>query len=76
MHCVGLIKGLDISVVICIVLYCFIIMLCTAFDFGDCSIDVCLFVLYCVVCFVCVLCVFSDKFHVQLLYDRVCEPRK
>ena len=49
-------------------------MLCTVFDFGDYSIDICLFVLYCVVCFVCVLCAFTDKFQVQLLYDRICGP--
>ena len=32
---------------------------------------------YCIVfiCFVCVLC-FSDKFHVRLLYDRICGPLK
>jgi len=51
-------------------------MLLTVFDFGDCSIDICLFVLYCVVCFVCVTCFFSDKFHVRLLYDRICGPTK
>jgi len=32
--------------------------------------------LYCIVCFVCALCVFSDKFHVWLLYDRICGPTK
>ena len=37
-------------------LYCFIIMLCTVFDFGDCSIDSYSFVLYCVVCFFFFLC--------------------
>jgi len=50
-------------------------MLCTVFDFGDCSIDICL--LYCIV-FVFFVCnvFFSDKFHVQLLYDRICGPMK
>jgi hypothetical protein len=51
------------------------ITLCTVFDFGDCTIDICLLVLYCVVSFVCVLCAPPlDKFHVRLLYDRICGP--
>jgi hypothetical protein len=59
----------------CIVIIIINIMLCTVFDFGDCSIYICL--LYCIVfiCFVCVLCVFSDNFHVQLLYDRIVDLR-
>ena len=47
--------------------------LCTVFDLGDCSIGICL--LYCIV-FVCVLYVFSDNFHVWLLYYRICGPTK
>ena len=53
-------------------------MLCTVFDFGDCIIDICLFVLYCIVSFVLFVCyvcfIFSDKFHVRLLHDRNCRP--
>ena len=55
----------------------YFIILCTVFDFGDCSIDICLF--YCIV-FVCCICLcvmcFSDKFHVRLLYDRIYGPTK
>jgi len=57
-------------------LYYFIIILCTVFGFGVCSIDICLVALYCVPLFVCVLRVFSDKIHVRLLYDRICRPTK
>jgi hypothetical protein len=63
----------------CCNLYCNVLLLCYAqyLFFGDCSIIICLFVLYCVVCFVCVLYVFfSDKFHIRLLYDRICGPMK
>jgi hypothetical protein len=59
------------------VLYYFITMFCTVFDFGGCSIEICL--LYCIVCvcFVCVLCgFFNDKFHVWLWRDRICGPLK
>jgi len=58
------------------VLYYFIIILCKVFDFGGCSVEICL--LYCIVfiCFVSVLHVFSDKFLVRLLYDRICGPTK
>ena len=38
-------------------MYCFIIILCTVFDFGECSIDICYFVLYCVVCLCVCVCV-------------------
>ena len=52
-------------------------MLCTVFDFGDCSIYICL--LYCIVfvCWFCLCVVFSSgEFHVRLLYDRICGPTK
>ena len=40
---------------------------------GDCIIDICLLHSNAFVCFVCV---FPDKFHVRLLYDRICGPTK
>jgi hypothetical protein len=44
-------------------LYYFIILLCTIFDFGDCSVDICL--LYCIVFIfvcLCVMCFFLTSF--------------
>jgi len=55
-------------------LYYFIIVLCTVFEFGDGSIDICL--LYCIVlvCFVCVLCVSCPTVVWQNLwtYEMLC----
>ena len=47
-------------------------MLCTVFDFGDCSPDICLFILYCVVCFICVLCSLSLSLSLSpFLFDKL-----
>ena len=37
-------------------------MLCTLFDLGDFSIDICLFLLYCIVSFVLFVCLFVTSF--------------
>jgi hypothetical protein len=59
----------------CHTLYYSIIILCSIFVFGDCSIEICVSLLYCIfVPFVCVS-FFSDKFHV-CLYNRICGPAK
>ena len=52
----------------CCNLYCFI-MLCTVFDFGDCSIDICLFVLYYVVCVTCFFLIsfMSDSYMTEFV---------
>jgi hypothetical protein len=59
-------------------LYCIVLFLCYA-QYLILETVVLTFVsLYCIVfvCFACVLCVFSNNFHVQLLYDRICGPTK
>ena len=48
-------------------------MLCSVFDFGDCCFDICL--LCCLHLFLFVCSVFPDKFHVQLLCDRIMDLR-
>jgi hypothetical protein len=56
----------------CCNLYCILLLLCyfTVFDFGDCSVDICLFV-YCV-CFL----FFLTSFMSDCLYNRICGPMK
>jgi hypothetical protein len=61
----------------CCNLYCIILLLCYG-QYLILETAVLTFVyLYCIVLFVLfVLCVFSDKFYVRLLYDRICGPTK
>jgi hypothetical protein len=61
----------------CFNLYCIVLLLCYAQYLILETVVLTFVYLYCVICFVCVLCVlFSDKFHVRLLYDRMCGPTK
>ena len=67
-----------INCLLLISIYYFIVILCTAFDFGDCSIDNCL--LYCIVfiCFVCYVFFFGQVSYPTVVrqnlwtYEMIC----